>query len=265
MPSRRRLLQTASAGLAGAGAVTLAASGAETDPSASSAWPMARHDPAGTAHTTESGPKNDVELAWSHDRAAWFQGTTEPSLSGGTLYAAGAGVLALDPETGARRFGAAGPYYSTPARASTSVYTAETLAVTSATGPSGLNSSGGIQLPVVGSVGVERWAAPTPAHQGLFSSPTERPTPVAAGGTVVTATPDRESLVALDGDSGDVRWRATPTDGSASVSFNRPAVRDDVVYATAWPYRASAYDLDTGARRWHRELDEQLLLAPVAT
>lgn len=265
MPSRRRLLQMAGVAIAGAGTVVATTGGAETAPSDSSAWPMARHDPAGTAHTTDAGPKDDVQLAWAHDRSEWFRGTAEPSLSGDTLYATGAGLLALDAETGTRRFGKAGPYYSSPARASTSVYTAETLAVTSATGPVGLNSSGGIRLPVVGAVGTERWTAPTPDHRGVSWTPAERPTPVATGGTIVTATPDRESMVALDGDSGDVHWRVTPTDGAFSASFNRPAVRDGVVYTTAWPYWVSAHDLDTGARQWYRELDEQMVLAPVAT
>lgn len=266
MPSRRRVLHTAGAAIGGASAVAVTAGGAQTGQSTRDAWPMARHDPAGTAHTAEPGPKDDVEIAWSHDRTGWFRGTSEPILWDGTLYAAGAGLLALDPETGTRRFAKAGPYHSSPARASTSVYTSETLAVSGDAGPVGLNSDGGVHLPVVGPVGTERWRVSTPSHRGFFgATATENATPVTSGATVVTATPDRESIVALDADDGEVRWQVTPTDDGASVSFNRPAVRDGVVYATAWPYRVSAYDLATGNRRWHRELDEQMLLAPVAT
>lgn len=266
MPSRRRVLYTVCAGLAGAGAVATASSGSDADTSVSDPWPMARHDPAGTATTAETGPKDDVEVAWSHDRAEWFRGTGEPILHGGTLYAAGAGLLALDPETGTRRFAEAGPYYSSPARARTSIYTTETLAVSGDAGTAGLNSDGGIQLPVVGTVGTERWRVPSAAPAGFFPpTATDRVAPVAFRGTVVTATPDRESVAALDADDGEVYWRASPTEDGASVSLNRPAVRDGVVYATAWPSRVSAYDLATGNRRWHRELDEQMLLAPVAT
>ena len=263
MPSRRRLLQTL--GLAaGASAVAVTAGGVQPDQPTS--WPMARHDPAGTARTADAGPKDGVELAWTHDGTDWFRGTAEPILVGDTLYAAGAGLLALDHETGQRQFGTAGPYDASPARARTSVYTTPTLGVPSQSGIVGLNSSGGLGLLDLGSVGTERWTAPTPDHDHPFASmPGEHATPVAADGVVVSPTPDRESLVALDADDGEVRWQATPTNDNASVTFTRPAVRDGVVYATAWPYRVSAYDLDSGTRQWHRELDEQLLQAPVAT
>ena len=266
MPSRRRVLQTASVAIAGGSTVAATTGGAETGQSAPDAWPMSRHDPAGTAHTTAAGPKDGVELAWSHARTAWFRGTAEPILAGGTLYAAGAGLLALDPETGTRRFGHPGPYDSSPARANTSLYTTETLGVPSQSGVVGLNGAGGIRLPVVGTVGTERWRRRTPDHRYPFASvPGDRPTPVAADGLVVTPTPDRESLVALDADDGEVRWHATPTTDDVGVTFTRPAVRDGVVYATAWPSQVSAYDLANGTRQWHRELDEQLLMAPVAT
>ncbi|MDS0280977.1 PQQ-binding-like beta-propeller repeat protein [Haloarcula onubensis] len=266
MPSRRQLLYAASAGLVGASAAAATSSGADTDTSAPSPWPMSRHDPAGTAHTTEAGPKDGVSLAWRHERTPWFSGTSEPILCGGTLYVAGEGLLALDPETGDRRFGAPGPYDASPARARASVYNSDTLAVLSGSEITGLNSTGGLRLPVVGAVGTERWTAPTPDHRDPFASMSgERPTPVAAGGTVVTPTPDRASLLALDADDGEVRWQRTPTDDEASVSFTRPAVREGVVYTTAWPYRVAAYDLASGTRQWHCELDEQMLLAPVAT
>ena len=264
MPSRRRFLQATALGVAAGTGFAVTAGGAETD--RPTPWPTARHDPAGTASTADAGPKDGVELAWTHDRTDWFRGTAEPVLFGDTLYAAGGGLLALDPETGARRFGTAGPYDASPARAQTSVYTSETLAVPSQSGIVGLNSAGGLGLPGLGPVGTERWNTPTPDHDHPFASmPGEHATPVAADGIVVSPTPDRESLVALDADDGAVRWRATPTNDTASVTFTRPAVRDGVVYATAWPYRVSAYDLDSGSRQWHRELDEQLLRAPVAT
>lgn len=227
---------------------------------------MSRHDPARTAHTTDAGPKNGVTMAWSHDATGWFRGTAEPILSDSTLYAVGAGLLALDPETGARRFGQAGPYHSSPARASTTVYTSNTLAVTSTSGMVGLNSDGGLRLPFVGAVGTERWTVLSPPRRVFFSpSPTDRGTPVAVDGTVVTTTPGRESMVALDADNGEARWQFTPEINGDNLSLNHPAVHNGVVYTTAWPYQVSAHDLDSGAQQWQRELDEQMLMAPVAT
>jgi outer membrane protein assembly factor BamB len=49
------------------------------------------------------------------------------------------------------------------------------------------------------------------------------------------------------------------------VDINRPAVKNGRVFVTNWPYQVTAYDAGTGTQRWQRELDEQMVLAPVAT
>ncbi len=228
---------------------------------------MARYDPAGTGHhPTAAGPKNDVELAWSHDATDWFVGAAQPIRRGNTIYAVGNGLLALDSETGTKQFGREGPYQSTPARASTSVYQTDTLAVTSSSGVFGLNAGGGFDVPLLNEpIGTERWEGPESPMGGFFSTPNPVP-PVTVEGTIYTAIPGTNSLAALNANSGGVQWRVTHhEDDATNAEFNRPAVKDGVVFVTNWPKQATAYRTDTGAQRWQRELDEQLLSAPVAT
>lgn len=268
MPSTRRDVLGSTA-LVFAGVVSDEASARSTqpDPSTPSDWPMARYDPAGTGHhPTATGPKDGVEIAWEHDTTDWFLGSAPPIRRGETIYATGNGVLALDSRTGARRFGREGPYQSALARARTSTYTTDTLAVTAPSGVFGLNAAGGITIPLVDrSFETERWAGPQSPRPGLFG-PAESVSPVAVDETIYTAVPGTDSVVALDAGSGQVRWRTTHAEDEAvSVEFNRPAVRDGRVFVTNWPYQATAYDTDTGEQHWQRELDEQMVLAPAAT
>lgn len=268
MPStRRRFLALSGLALAGSAAGESLASSDESDGPSVEEWPMGRYDPAGTGHNpAASGPKDGVEVAWSHESTDWFRGTAQPIRRGDTIYAAGNGLLALDADTGERQFGRPGPYQSSPARVSTSVYRTDTLAVTAPSGIFGLNASGGMDVPLLEhSIGSERWTGPDVPGGGFFG-PNEVVTPVSADGTVFTPIPGTNSLVALDPSDGEVRWRNTHhEDEGISDTFNRPAVRDDIVVVTNWPHQATAFDIETGEQRWQRELDDQMILPPVAT
>lgn len=268
MPSTRRRFLRLSA-LALAGSTGSAAGAARKQESSTSAadWPMARYDPPGTGyHPEASGPKDDVTVAWAHDATDWFLGAAAPICLGETIYAVGNGLLALDTETGERQFGVRGPYRSSPARAPASIYNTATLAVTAPSGISGLNADGGLTVPLLNrTVGNERWAGPRSPGAGFFG-PSEAPTPVAADGRIYSPVPETNSLVALTPNDGRVVWRRTHhRDESLSGTFNRPAVSDGTVFATAWPGRVTAFRADTGERQWHRDVEEQTVLPPVAT
>jgi outer membrane protein assembly factor BamB len=228
---------------------------------------MSRYDPAGTASSpTATGPKDAVQPAWTTPAPDWFAGTSAPILVEQTLYATGGGMLALDAETGTRRFGFPGAYRSTPAVARTDVYQTPTLVTTATAGLFGVNASGGIDLPLVDRhLGGERWHGPTATGSDSFGSLAPVP-PVTAGGRVFTPVAGTNDLVAVDPANGDVAWeRVVHEDDKVSSQPRRPAVRDGTVYVTSWPYRARAYDAATGERRWRRELDDQFVLPPVAT
>jgi outer membrane protein assembly factor BamB len=227
---------------------------------------MSRYDPAGTAFSpTATGPKDDVETAWTTRTPDWFAGTSAPILSEQTLYAAGGGMLALDVETGARRFGFPGAYRSTPAVARTAVYQTPTLVTTATAGLFGVNAGGGIDLPFVERhLGGERWHGPSATGSSNFGRLTPVP-PVTASGRVFTPVAGTNDIVAVDPANGTVVWeRVVDEDDTVSAQLRRPAVRDGTVYVTSWPSRAAAYDAATGERQWRRELDDQLVLPPVA-
>lgn len=267
--SRRRFLESSGLVLAGSLGSTFMTGSVDSDSSSAYDWPMARYDPAGTGHhPATSGPKDDVTVAWTHDTTDWFLGTAPPIRRANTIYAVGNGLLALDSETGARQFGHPGPYQSSPARVRTSIYNTDTLAVTASSGIFGLNAGGGFNVPVLNqSLGAERWAKADPQSPGggLLGSP-RSVVPVAANGTIYTALPGTNSIVALDPNNGEVQWRQTHhKDDPVSIQFNRPAVKDGLVFVTNWPFQATAYHADTGEQHWQRELDEQTLLPPVAT
>lgn len=286
MPStRRRFLGGAGLALAGIAATTGAASrpgrsadrGADRRADATVEWPLAGYDPAGTGTNPDAtGPADGVEIAWSHDATDWFRGTAAPILADGTLFAVGEGLLALDPATGEKRFGTPGPYYSSPTVARATIYRTDTVATTGAGGVVGLNASGGVEVPILDrQFGGERWtqAGTTSSGPSLlgslgpsFGKSVDPPTPVTAAGTIVSPLSGTTTLLALDPDDGEVRWRHThPADSPPSGTYNRPAIAEGVVYATAWPYVVDAFDVETGERRWGRKLDEQMVMAPIAT
>jgi outer membrane protein assembly factor BamB len=83
---------------------------------------------------------------------------------------------------------------------------------------------------------------------------------------IYTALPGTNAVAALDPNDGRVQWRRTHhEDDAVSAEINRPAVKDGFVFVTNWPKQAAAYHAETGERRWLVELDDQLLLPPVAT
>ncbi|MGB9985536.1 PQQ-binding-like beta-propeller repeat protein [Salarchaeum japonicum] len=266
MPSRRRVLQMAGGGLvaaAGATAVSTTATNTSTDETA--AWPMARHDPAGTAHSPDaSGPKDDAAVAWTARAPGWFVGTSEPMLVDGTVYAAGNGIVAVDAATGEQRFAVEGTAQATPACTAADHYTTPTLATTGTDGLRGLDAAGGVELPIVGwRIGTERWRGPrSPDTTGMYSfgpGSFRGPSPVSVDGQVVAAVPEQGTVVALDGDTGYVVWTVEPDAGDLTDTVvNDLVVRDGTVYVANYPYLVNAYDLATGERRWHRQLNRRV-------
>lgn len=266
-PSRRRFLEGASLLLTGSHTSATVVGRRVPERTSQYDWLMDRYDPAGTGyHPEASGPKDGVAVAWTHDSTDWFRGTAPPIRRGDTLYAAGNGLLALDVETGERRYGHQGPYQSTPVPASGSIYTSETLAVTSANGVYGLNADGGATLPLLGdSFGARRWTGPH-ATRTTHLGRSEPVAPIATDGAIYTPLPLTNSIAKLDPNNGDVLWRQPRhEDDAMSPEFNRLVIMDGLVFVTNWPNQVTAYDTETGERRWQRELDEQMVLAPVAT
>lgn len=268
MPSSRRgFLGLAALGVTGSAGLTALDTDEDRDNQPAYNWPMGRYDPPGTGYNPKvSGPKDDVTVAWTHRAPEWFRGSTQPVRWGKTLYVGGNGLLALDTETGKRRFSFQGPYHSSPAITPASIYQTKTLGITGSAGIHGLNASGGREIPLTAvRVGGERWTGPRSPAPGFFG-PAESPTPVTANGTIYTPVPGTNSVVALDPNTGTVQWRRTHhKDEAASGTYNRPAVDDGIVFVTAWPHQATAYRAATGETHWHRELEEQMVLPPVAT
>ena len=265
--SRRRFLGLAALGITGSAGLTSLDSQERTDSHSSYDWPMGQYDPSGTGYNPNvSGPKDNVVVAWTHQAPDWFRGNTQPIRRGKTLYVGGNGLLALDTETGKRRFSFKGPYHSSPALAPASIYRTKTLGITGQAGIFGLNADGGWDLPLPAvRVGGERWTGPQSPTPGFFG-PAESTTPVTANGRIYTAIPGTNSVVALDPNNGEVLWQRTHhKDEAASGTYNRPAVDDGIVFVTAWPQQATAYRADTGQQHWHRELEEMMVLQPVAT
>ncbi len=106
MPSsRRRFLGLAVLGITGSAGLASLDTQEHTDSQSPYDWPMDRYDPSGTGYNPKvSGPKDNVSVGWIHQTPDWFQGSTQPIRWGETLYVGGNGLLALDTETGQRRF-----------------------------------------------------------------------------------------------------------------------------------------------------------------
>ncbi|MFD1589326.1 PQQ-binding-like beta-propeller repeat protein [Halorientalis brevis] len=254
-------------GVSGAAGLASLATQEDTDRQSPSDWPMARYDPPGTGYNPQAaGPTDDVAVAWTHEAPAWFRGSTQPVRQGETLYVGGNGLLALDTETGQRRFSVQGPYHSSPTVAPASIYRTKTLGITGPTGIYGLNARGGQPLPLTDqTVGGERWTGPRSPAPGFFG-PAEATSPVTANGRIYTAVPGTNSVVAVEPNNGEVLWRQTHhEDEGISGPYSRPAVDDGLVVVTAWPEQATAYRADTGEQHWHRELGKSTVLPPIAT
>ncbi|UPW00156.1 PQQ-like beta-propeller repeat protein [Halorussus gelatinilyticus] len=268
--SRRSALAGLGSGLVGLGALRASDSSAASESNAAARsnagsdptldWPMARYDAAGTGYDPDAtGPKDGAKVKWRREPDRFSGGTSSPILLGGTLYATGRVLLALDAATGETRFAHEGSYRSSPAGSAAEAYDTETLATAAPRGVYGLNAGGGLRL-FGRQFGVERWHGPgrEPGFS-VFGPPTVVP-PVAVGGTVYAAVPGTKHVAALDASSGRELWRASPGD-----ELRRPAVRDGRVFAVNWPSRATAYDAATGERLWRTDLGEQMVLAPTAT
>ena len=262
--SRRSALLGLGTGLCGLGAVRTSDAAEPTDAQSRSDsafdWPMARYDAAGTGYNPDAaGPKDGARVKWEREPDGFSGGSGSPILLGGTLYATGQQLLALDAETGETQFAREGSYRSSPARAAAEAYDTDTLAVTAPRGVYGLNAGGGLRL-FDREFGVERWHGPgrEPGFS-VFGPPTAVP-PVTVGETVYAVVPGTEHVVALDASSGRELWRASPGD-----ELRRLAVRDGRVFAVNWPYQATAYDAETGERLWQTDLEEQMVLPPTAT
>ncbi|ADD04850.1 PQQ repeat protein [Natrialba magadii ATCC 43099] len=267
MPSRRRLLVGA-AGIAGAvGTTVTAAALAGTEPILADngedadradradhtdriEWPLARYDPAGTAHNPDaSGPKSTPELAWRQDTASTMHGLTAPILVGDTLYGVGRdSLVAFDRDTGEIQFERSGSYWSTPARAEATAYRSDTLAVYSRTGVYGLSADGGYEL-LGRPIGTERWHAPGQDTSNWSSSSAREPSPVAADGTVYAVIPETDRVAALDASSGQQQWEHV-IGKERSIGTNQPVVSDGTVYVSSTPGDLVAFDAETGTTRW---------------
>lgn len=272
MPSRRRLLAgggvALGAGLVGSRAVDGPISISTAD---GPDWPMARYDAAGTgANTAASGPKDGVQVRWESEPETTVSGPAPPALIGDTLFAVGRDALvALERDTGRVRFERRGhSYLSAPARAATGAYRSDTLAVRGIEGVHGLSADGGYAA-AGHSVGLERWHAPGREPPVKRYASATGPSPVAVDGSVYAVLPDADRIVALDADSGRVRWEHDEG-GPGAYFASRPAVRDGTVFVSGWE-SVFAFDAETGRRRWtgtpgnggtgrHREL-----FAPTAT
>lgn len=290
MPSRRRVLSGSGLALAGLASGTAAlerssdplSSAANTvaevdagpgpDPDAAATvtvdpidWPMVRYDAAGTSHNPDaSGPRDDVRVRWEREIDPGSYDWHSPILTGDTLFATGRdSIIALDRESGDVRFTRSGTFRSAPARAAASAYRTDTLAVSSPDGIRGLNAGGGYDLLGL-EFGLERWhGAGAGSGSSARSSSTTRP-PVTDGETVYAIAPTAHRAVALDANSGDVRWEFSIDDLPLASPY-RPVLWDDTVYVVGFPTTVAAIDAETGERRWAVGLEQIDLLAPTAT
>ena len=225
---------------------------------------MERYDPAGTSHAADlSGPRADVDVVWRTDLPQWFNGQQSPVYLDGTLYLAGNGLVAVDADSGDQQFAFRAPAGSTPARADSAVHRTDTLVVASSAGPTGLNRSGGLHLPIVGTVGGTRWQVPSDSGSRFFEY--DPVSPVTVDDTAYVVLPETDRLAALDTTDGSVIWEAgESTVGTSRVDF-RPAVRDGTVYTTNQLGGVAAVDADTGEIQWYVTVDGLDPRPPTAT
>ena len=276
MPSRRHVLFGGGLALAGsAGSSRVLKSPIATDESPAVQWPMPRCDAAGTGFNPDaSGPKDGVQIKWECEPETDVSGPAPPIAVGETLYVTGQGaIVAIDRETGRVRFERnGGSYLSAPTLATATAYRANTLAVSGRAGIHGLSADGGYSL-AGRSVGLERWHAPGREPSIRTEAPPTNPAPVAVDGVLYALVPGTNRIVALNADSGRVRWQYTIGDEHVSDP-NRPVVRDGTVYVTSWPDYAAAVDADSGEEHWtteiipkdpERENDYRSVAAPTAT
>ncbi|AGB33783.1 hypothetical protein Natpe_4059 (plasmid) [Natrinema pellirubrum DSM 15624] len=267
MPSRRRILTALAATTAGGYVATTAGTSVET-PTSERDWPMSQYNPAGTGHNPNvTGPKSDVEPAWTYDAPSWFHGSSAPIRLGDTLYAAGTGLVAVHVEDGTEQFVRRGPYTSSFAAVTAEPYRTLTLAVTSTGGVYGVNAGGGIKVPGLDrGIGSERWDGPPHGEYRPTIEHTPTVDPVTHNGTVYAPVVGTNDIAAMNASDGSVRWRVTvEKDEIASASFGRPTIQDETLFVANWPNKVSAYDIEDGSTIWERERAEQMQLCTPAT
>ena len=252
MPSRRQIL--AASGLAVAGTAAGGYAGEwPVSVDGDAAWPMARHDPAGTGATDESGPKAEPEIRWQAESGKQFDGLESPILVGDTIVATGGGsIFALDQQTGDRRYERSGIYRLSPVFARADAYRSDLLVTGNEDGFVGLAANGGASIAGL-KVGHERWHTSGKPSAGWSFGAAREASAVAADGTIYGVAPSTDRLVAIDANSGRVEW--TYNVGRKRQSVNRPVVRDGTVYAASSFNRVVALDAETGTRQWAVDIE----------
>lgn len=253
MPSRRQVLAGSGVVVAG-GAVGGYAGSWPVSLDGDAVWPMARHDPACTGSTDEPGPKSKPEIRWQAETGEHFNGPGTPILVGDTLIATNdQSVVAVNRQTGDRRYKRSGTYRTTPTLARADAYRSDLLVTGNQRGFVGLSASGGFSLGGI-TVGHERWeTAGRPSGRWEFTAARQAGA-VAADGTIYASIPNTNRLVAIDANSGRVEW--TYRVGSEDYrDVNRPVIRDGTVYATSTYNRVVALDAETGKRQWQIDIE----------
>lgn len=253
MPSRRRVLAGTGVVVAG-GAVGGYAGKWPISLDGDAIWPMARHDPAGTGATDEPGPKSEPGIRWQTETDEYFGRSGPPILVGDTLIATGdRSVVALDRQTGGRRYKRTGTYRTTPVLAQADAYRSDVLVTGNQGGFAGLAASGGFALGDI-TVGHERWQTPAKPSGGWAFTAASQAGAVASDGTIYASVPNTNRLVAIDANSGRVEW--TYRVGNIDYrDVNRPVLRDGTVYATSTVNRVVALDAETGTRQWRVDIE----------
>ena len=223
--TRRRFLQAgvAAAALSTAGTGTADTARNDVGYQSGEGWPTFMHDPRNTgAAPAGAGPTGDVTVAW---RTRVNGSVSEsPAYADGTLFVLANGALvALDAATGTERWRIDG-FDSTPTVAADALYR-------SGSDPAQYDRETRGQV----------WSR----NGGLVI---EEP-PTLAGGTLYASfLADTDELLALDPDTGAVRWRSS-VPGSAAGA---PAVVDGRVFVAAHDGLV-ALDAASGDELWRRE------------
>ncbi len=245
MPSRRAVLVAGGGLLGSAVAGRLAVSRGSSSPDAfEAAWPMARHNPAGTSYASGiDGPSDDVEVRWTHTvEDTGFRAPT-PIVADGHVYVAGRGLVAVDADDGTEQFRYPESSIAPPAVARAAAYRTPTVVMADRQ-TIGIHGRGGPSL-LGRRPATDRWTAGKTDDADFFSGATETP-PVAVDGTVLAYTAG--GLSAIDASSGTIRWQTERTHG-------RPVVRDGTVYALSLGF-VNSFDLATGAHSTVARLDD---------
>jgi len=120
----------------------------------------------------------------------------------------------------------------------------------------GLRNLGYVDRSVPDTVGVD-WSLPV--NRGDHTAAKSTPVALPGGDVLVAADTGVLRRVAP---GGDVRWEATVTDATRGI-HGTPAVANGVAYVGAYDGALSAWDLDSGQRRWRTPLGDAIGSSPV--